>query len=56
MKALCRQDECVRVKKYGTRILTLDQIEGIKVRLVHSHTGMLARKSGCAFFAGDIQR
>lgn len=27
-----RQDECVRVKRYGTRILTLDQIEGIKVR------------------------
>jgi len=29
-----RKDECVRVKKYGTRILTLDQIEGIKVRFV----------------------
>lgn len=27
------------MKKYGTRILTLDQIEGIKVRLVCSHTG-----------------
>ena len=39
VKPLCRQDECIRVKKYGTRILTLDQIEGIKVRLGHSHTG-----------------
>ena len=39
MTPLCRQDECVRVKKYGTRILTLDQIEGIQVRLVNSHPG-----------------
>ncbi len=27
-----REDECERVKKFGARIMTLDQIEGLKVR------------------------
>ena len=27
----CREDECERVRKFGARIMTLDQIEGLKV-------------------------
>lgn len=27
----CREDECERVKRFGARILTLDQLEGLKV-------------------------
>ncbi len=30
-----RQDECERVRKCGARVLTLDQIEGVKVQLPH---------------------
>lgn len=26
-----RKDECERVKKFGARIMTLDQLEGVKV-------------------------
>lgn len=29
----CRRDECDRVKRAGARVLTLDQIEGLKVSL-----------------------
>ena len=31
-----REDECERVKRFGARILTLDQLEGLKVG-DHSH-------------------
>lgn len=27
----CRRDECARVKSCGARVLTLDQLEGLKV-------------------------
>lgn len=33
---ICREDECERVKRFGARILTLDQLEGLKVG-EHSH-------------------
>lgn len=28
---ICRRDECERVKEAGARVLTLDQVEGLKV-------------------------
>ena len=31
LPACCRQDECERVTKAGARVLTLDQLEGLKV-------------------------
>lgn len=30
----CRRDEAERVKRCGARVLTLDQLEGLKVSLV----------------------
>ncbi len=39
----CREDECERVKQYGARILTLDQLEGVKVCTpMHSFTKFIA--------------
>lgn len=36
----CREDECERVKEYGARIMTLDQLEGVKVHALHpAHEG-----------------
>jgi hypothetical protein len=31
MRLAFRKDECERVKKFGARIMTLDQLEGVKV-------------------------
>ena len=43
-----RRDECERVKRCGARVLTLDQLEGLKVGCTQvGHTVCHANGSAC---------